>query len=94
MEKEMATYFSIVAWEIPWTEEPDGLQSVVLKPYIHVGLCDPMNCSTQVSRSFTVSQSLLKLKSTESVMPSNYLVLCCSLLLSSTFPSIKVFSNE
>ena len=27
MEKEMATHSSIVAWEIPWTEEPGGLQS-------------------------------------------------------------------
>ena len=27
LEKEMATHFSILAWEIPWTEEPDGLQS-------------------------------------------------------------------
>ena len=26
--KEMATYSSVLAWEIPWTEEPDGLQSV------------------------------------------------------------------
>ena len=26
LEKEMATHFSILAWEIPWTEEPDGLQ--------------------------------------------------------------------
>ena len=28
LEKEMATQFSILAWEIPWTEEPGGLQSV------------------------------------------------------------------
>ena len=27
-EKEMATHSSILAWEIPWTEEPDGLQSM------------------------------------------------------------------
>jgi len=31
LEKEMATYFSILAWEIPWTEELDGLQSVGLQ---------------------------------------------------------------
>ena len=30
LEKEMATHSSIVAWEIPWTEEPSGLQSVGL----------------------------------------------------------------
>ena len=28
LEKEMATHFSIIAWRIPWTEEPDGLQSM------------------------------------------------------------------
>ena len=45
--------------------------------------------------SFTISQSSLKLMSIESVMPSNHLILCCPLLLSSsTFPSIRVFSNE
>ena len=30
LEKEMANYFSILAWEIPWTEEPDKLQSMEL----------------------------------------------------------------
>ena len=49
----------------------------------------------QASLSFTVSQSLLKLTSIESVMPSNHLVLCRPLLLlPSIFPSIRVFSNE
>ena len=45
--------------------------------------------------SFTVSWSLLKLMSVESVMPSNHLILCRPLLLPpSIFPSIRVFSNE
>ena len=45
--------------------------------------------------SFTISQSLLKLTSIESVMASNHLILCCPfLLLPSTFPSIRVFSSE
>ena len=49
----------------------------------------------QVSLSFTISQSLLKLMSIESVMPSNHLILCSPLLLlHSLFPSITVFSNE
>ena len=49
----------------------------------------------QASLSFTVSQSLLKLTSIESVMPSNHLVLCRPLLLlPSIFPSIRVFSKE
>ena len=58
-------------------------------------LCDPMDCTHQASLSFTISQSLLKLRSIESVMLSKYLILCCSLLLlSSIFPSIRVFSSE
>ena len=49
-------------------------------------------CGLQHSR---LSQSLPKLKSIESVMPSNHFILCCPLLLlPSIFPSIKVFSNE
>ena len=49
----------------------------------------------QASLSITNSRSLLKLISMESVMPSNYLTLCCPLLLpSSVFPSIRIFSNE
>ena len=47
------------------------------------------------SRSITNSQSLLKLMSVKSVMPSNHLILCHPLLLlPSIFPSIRVFSNE
>ena len=48
----------------------------------------------QASLSFTISQSLLKLTSIESVMVSNHLILCCPLLLPSIFPRIRVFSNE
>ena len=48
----------------------------------------------QASLSFTISQSLIKLMSIESVMPYNHLILCCPLLLPSIFPRIKVFSNE
>ena len=45
--------------------------------------------------SFTISRSLLKLMSIESVMPSNHLILCRPLLfLPSIFPSIRVFSSE
>ena len=44
---------------------------------------------------FIISQSLLKLMAIESVTPSNYLILCCPLLLlPSIFPSIRVLSNE
>ena len=49
----------------------------------------------QVSLSFTISQSLLKLMSFGSVMPSNHFVLCCPLLLPlSIFPCIRVFSSK
>ena len=49
----------------------------------------------QASLCITNSRSLLKLRSIDSVMPSNYLILCCPLLLlPSIFPSIRVFSNE
>ena len=49
----------------------------------------------QASLSFTTSCSLLTFMSTESVMPSNHLILCHPLfLLPSTFPSLRVFSNE
>ena len=53
------------------------------------------NAAHQASLSFTISQSLLKLMSNESVMPSNHLVLYRPLLLlPSIFPSIRVFSNK
>ena len=49
----------------------------------------------QASLSFIIFQSLLKLMSVESVMPSNHLILCHPLLLlPSILPSIRVFSNE
>ena len=55
----------------------------------------PWAAARQASLSFTISQSLLKLMSTESVMPSNHLVLCCPLLLlPSIFTSIRVFFKE
>ena len=55
----------------------------------------PWTAAHQSSLSITNSQSLLKLMSTESVMPSNHLILCRPLLLPpSIFPSIRVFSNE
>ena len=44
--------------------------------------------------SFTISQSLCKLMSTESLMPPNHLIFYHPLLLPSIFPSIRVFSNE
>ena len=55
----------------------------------------PWTAVCQASLSITNSRNLLKLMSIELVMLSNYLILCCSLLLQpSVFPSIRVFSNE
>ena len=55
----------------------------------------PWTAARQASLSITNSQSLLKVMTIESVMPSNHLILCRPLfLLPSIFPSIRVFSNE
>ena len=55
----------------------------------------PWNAAHQASLSITNSQSLLKLMSVESVMPSDHLILCHPLLLPpSVFPNIRVFSSE
>ena len=62
----------------------------------HVQLfATPWTTANQSSLSITSSWSSLKLMSIESVMPSNYLILSCPLLLlPSIIPSIRVFSNE
>ena len=63
------------------------------KPYLT--LCDSWTGACQVSLSFTISQSLLKLFPIKSVMPSKHLILCHPLLLlPSIFPSNRDFSNE
>ena len=55
----------------------------------------PWTSAHRSSLFFTLSQSLLKLLSFGSMIASNHLILCCSLLLlPSIFPSIRVFSNE
>ena len=55
----------------------------------------PWTAARQASLSITNSRGLLKLISIESVMPSNYLILCRPpLLLPSIFPTIRIFSNE
>ena len=67
---------------------------VVQLLFSHVQLlATPWTTACQDSLSFTISWSLLKLISIESVMLSNHLILCCPLLLlPSIFPSIRVFS--
>ena len=80
----------LVAPSIPW------LVVVVVRLLSHVRLFGiPSTATRQASLSFTISQSLLKLMSIESVMPSNRLIFCHPiLLLPSIFLSIRVFSNE
>ena len=75
---------------------PGGLLFIIVQLLSCVQLfATPWTTAYQVSRSFTISQSFLKLMSIESVMPSNHLILCRPLLLlPSVFPSIRVFSNE
>ena len=78
-----------------WNKNLQNIKDVVVQPLSHVWLfATPWTAAHQASLSFTISWSLLKLLSTELVIPSNHLLLCRPLLLSSVFPSIRVFSNE
>jgi len=69
---------------------------VVVQWLSHVRLFVTLwTAAEQASLTFTISWSLLKLISIELMMPSNHLILCHPLLLlSSIFPSVRVFSNE
>ena len=68
---------------------------VVQSPSCGQLFATPWTATCQASQFFTISQSLLKFMSIESVMPSNHLTLCHALLLlPSIFPSIGIFSNE
>ena len=90
-EKENVYYHSLSATSavpnMSWLNVVQSLSCVRL-------FATPWTAAHQASLSFTISQNLLKLMSIESVMPSNHLILCCPLLLPSTFPSIRVFSSE
>ena len=71
-----------------WFSSVQSLSHVIL-------FVTPWTAAHQASLSITNSWSLLKLMSIESMMPSNHLILCHPLLLlPSTFPRIRVFSNE
>ena len=73
---------------------PSFMQSVQSLSRVRL-FATPWNAACQASLSITNSESLFKLMSIESVMPSNHLILCHPLLLlPSIFPSIRVFSNE
>ena len=69
------------------------ISSVQLLRFVQL-FATPWTAARQASLSITSFQSLLKLMSVESVMPSHHLILCRSLLLPpSIFPGIRVFSN-
>ena len=80
----------------PHFECTSTLSWVVVQSLSRAGLsATPWTGARQASLSITNSRSLLKLMSTESVMPSNHLILCCPLLLlPAIFRSIGIFSNE
>ena len=83
--------------DFSWTyQRTEVIGKIVVQSLTRVRLfVTPWTAAHQASLSFTISQSLLKLKSIESVMPPNCLFLCCPLLLMpSIFPSIRFFSNE
>ena len=77
-----------------WEAQFSQFSSVQLLSHVQL-FVTPWTAACHASQSITNSQSLLKLMSIESVMPSNHLILCHPLLLPpSIFPSIRVFSNE
>ena len=96
------TFWLLVNWGWPmWllltAQHPEiGIVVVVFQLLSHVQLfVIPWTAACQASLFFTMSQSLLKLMSVESVMPSNHVILYHPLLLlPSVFPSIRVFSSE
>ena len=96
-EKALHHFDVRITWEqgLDWWDLIEVSVQFSSVAQLYLTLCDSMDCSMQASLSITNSQSLLKLMSIELVMPSNYLILCCPLLLlPSIFPSIRVFSNE
>ena len=102
-EQSVFLYFSWLSWLREFTHcfgktgsqigtldiLPGGVQSLS-----RVRLCTLWTAAHQVSLSFTISWSWLKLMSTESMIPSSHLILSCPLLLPSIFPNIRVFSSE
>ena len=88
--------YPLVSAHKPQTHAKHMVCLVEVQSLSHVQLpATPWTAACQASLSFTICQSLLKLLSIESLMPSNHLIPCCPpLLLPSIFPSIRVFSNE
>ena len=86
---------SVVSDSVYCSLPSSSAHRIIVQLLNRVQLCDLMNSRCQSSLSFTISWSLLKLISIESVTSSNHLILCYPLvLLPSVFPTIRVFSNE
>ena len=78
-----------------WTERLTLMLLLFIGSVVSNSSVTPCTAAHQASLSFTTSRSVLKFMPTESVMPSNHLILCHPLLLlPSIFPSIRGFSNE
>ena len=77
MGEGLATHSTVLAWEIPWTEDPGRLQSSSVQFRLSVvsDSATPWTAAHQASLSIANSRSLLKLMSIESVMPSSHLIL-------------------
>ena len=96
-------YLLVIIRSARWENETQSLERVVsakldLLLFSHQVVSNsfwpPKTAAHQASISLKISQSFPKSLSTESVMTSNHLILCCPFLLPSVFPSIRVFSNE
>ena len=94
LECEMTAESSVLAWEIPRTEESGGMQFSSETSVMSWLFATLWTATHKASLSFIISWSLLKLISIEPVIPSNHLILCHPLFLPSISPSIRVFSNE
>jgi len=88
--------YSALASTLTLNKDSVSTSVIVVQLLNHVRLfATPWTAAHPASLSFIISQSLFKLMSTEPVMPSNHLILCCPLsLLPLVFLSIKVFSSE
>ena len=85
--------YRILLFSVKPQHEP-AISSVQLLSPVRL-FVTPWTTAYQASLSITNCQSLPKLMSTESLMPSNHHILCCPLLLlPSIFPNMRVFSNE
>ena len=71
LEKEMATHYSILAWRIPWTEEPDGLYSLWGHKRVRLDLAtNKNNTTTTLSELFLTHPFGLSVDITSSEKPS------------------------